>query len=157
MKVLALSDSHGFASHFAAVLEKEPDCKTVFFLGDGLGDLLQMKEIFPDRIFLAVRGNNDWERRFQAYDETAYKYIEGHTILATHGHRDGVRHTLTDLAVRTQAIRGDLALFGHTHKPTKQIVPGTGVLAVNPGALCNRQYAVLEITKADIAVNFKTI
>ena len=157
MRVLLVSDSHGCAAAFAAVLEREPDCKTVFFLGDGLSDLLQMKNAFPDRTFVAVRGNNDWDSRFQSFDDTAYRYLEGNTFLLTHGHRDNVRFSLASLAARTEAVRGNVALFGHTHRPTRQRVPGTNVTAINPGALCSGQYAVLTVTRNGVETEFKTI
>ena len=156
MNVLVCSDSHGCADRFSAAVQREADCRLVFFLGDGLRDLLQVRAAFPDRTFLAVRGNNDWEPRFADFDDTVYKHIEGTTVLATHGHLDNVRFSLTDLAHRTAAVRGTLALFGHTHRPTCRVVPGTDVLAVNPGALCSGQYAVLEITAAGVETKFQT-
>ncbi|MBQ5969232.1 MAG: YfcE family phosphodiesterase [Clostridia bacterium] len=157
MKVLVTSDSHGFTDRLLAAVQAEADCQTVVFLGDGLGDLLAVQKKMPGRKFIAVRGNNDWEPQFASFDDTAYQYIGGQTVLATHGHLDGVRFSLAALARRTAAVRGTLALFGHTHRPTKQVVPGTGVLAVNPGALCSGQYAVLEITPGNTEVTFKTL
>lgn len=151
MQILLLSDSHGHTHRLRRVLETQPDCKLVFFLGDGLRDLEQVKADFPDRAFVAVRGNNDWNAA-GSYDDFAYKYAKGHTLIATHGHRTAVRCTLRELAAKAQSVRADIALYGHTHQPHRETVDG--VLCVNPGALCSGQYAVLHLTKEEIQVSF---
>ncbi len=152
MRVLAVSDSHGSARRFKAVLEAEPDCPVVFFLGDGLSDLLRVKDAFPARKFVAVRGNCDPLGEYTSYDDFAYQYIEGHTVLATHGHRVSVRFGLGDLVQKAQAVRADVALYGHTHVPRSET--RNGVLCVNPGALCDGCYAVLTLTKQQTDVSF---
>ena len=40
MRILLLSDSHGHARRLRRVLERERECSLVFFLGDGLRDVL---------------------------------------------------------------------------------------------------------------------
>lgn len=157
MKVLVVSDSHGCVERLRVVVEREAQCETVVFLGDGLSDLLTVKADIPDRTYVAVRGNCDVGSAYDAFDETAYRYIEGQTILATHGHLDGVRASLARLGRRTAAVRGTLALFGHTHCRTKVMIPGTQVLAVNPGALCGGQYAVLDITPDGVETRFLSV
>ena len=152
MRVLVVSDSHGFAQRLLSVLEREADCKTVFFLGDGLSDLERVRNRFPDRKFTAVCGNNDWGSAYTSYDDFAYRYVEGHTIIATHGHRVSVRSTLTAYLAKAQGVRADIALYGHTHRQNRETKQG--VLFVNPGALCNGEYAVLELTKTQADVSF---
>ena len=120
MRVLVLSDSHGAARRLRAVLETEADCPVVFFLGDGLSDLEKAKEAFPARKFVAVQGNCDRMGEYTSYDDFAYQYIEGHTIIATHGHRAAVRYGLGDLLQKAQGVRADVALFGHTHRPQQE-------------------------------------
>ena len=153
MKVLLLSDSHGCMQRLKTVLQREADCSLVFFLGDGLRDLEQVRGQFPQTGFICVNGNNDWNADGQ-YDDFAYKFMEGHTAIATHGHRVAVRYTLCDLAAKANAVRADLAFYGHTHRQAQETVDG--VLCVNPGALCSGQYAVLDISKENVAVAFKT-
>ena len=152
MRVLVLSDSHGSARRMRAVLEKEADCGVVFFLGDGLNDLERVRKDFPDRTFVAVCGNNDWGSEYTSYDDFAYKYLEGHTIIATHGHRVAVRFTLTDLLAKAQGVMADVALYGHTHRQNTET--RAGVLFVNPGALCDGKYAVLDLTETQTNVQF---
>ncbi len=154
MRVLLISDSHGAVRRMQATIEREADCKTVFFLGDGLSDLARIRAGFPDRTFIAVRGNNDWETEYTSYDDFAYKYLEGHTVIATHGHRVSVRSTLTDYLEKAQGVLTDIALYGHTHRQDQQT--RSGVLFVNPGALCDGKYAVLTLTKTQTDVAFCT-
>lgn len=154
MRVLLLSDSHGAVRRMQATIEREADCKTVFFLGDGLSDLEQVRKSFSDRNFVAVCGNMDLKSAYTSYDDFAYKYLEGHTIIATHGHRVSVRSTLTDYLAKAQGVLADIALYGHTHRQDRQM--RAGVLFVNPGALCDGKYAVLTLTKTQADVAFCT-
>ena len=153
MRVLVLSDSHGAVRRMLAVLETEADCPVVFFLGDGLSDLEQAKAAFPARKFVAVRGNCDPPGEYTSYDDFAYQFLEGHTIVATHGHRAAVRFGLGELVQKAQGVRADVALFGHTHRPCRET--RGGVLCVNPGALCDGAYAVLTLTRQQTDVSFR--
>lgn len=152
MRVLLLSDSHGAVRRMQATIEREADCPVVFFLGDGLSDLERVRKAFPDRKFVAVRGNIDWETEYTSYDDFAYQYLEGHTIIATHGHRVSVRTSLMDYLKKAQGVLADIALYGHTHRQDQQI--RAGVLFVNPGALCDGKYAVLTLNETQADVQF---
>lgn len=141
MKVLVLSDSHGALHHLRRILHKESDCKTVFFLGDGLDDIEKVEIEHPDKKFICVKGNNDF---YHNTEREAYKYIGGMTIMACHGDAFGVRSTLRLLISKTASVRGNLALYGHTHISNLYSDP-SGVFAVNPGAVYDGRYCVLEI------------
>lgn len=153
MRVLVLSDSHGCAARLRSVLETEGDCPVVFFLGDGLSDLEKVKAAFPARKFVAVQGNCDRSGAYTSYDDFAYQYIEGHTIVATHGHRVAARYGLRDLLEKAKGVRADVALYGHTHRPWQET--RDGVLFVNPGALCDGAYAILTLEKQQTDVAFR--
>lgn len=153
MRVLVISDSHGSARRMQTVLETEADCPVVFFLGDGLSDLEKARAAFPARKFVAVRGNCDRTGEYTSYDDFAYQYIEGHTIIATHGHRAAVRNGLYDLLEKAKGVLADITLYGHTHCPRQET--RNGVLFVNPGALCDGAYAVLTLTKQQTEVSFR--
>lgn len=154
MKILVVSDSHGDEASLRGVLIKEKDCKIVFHLGDGLKELERCKDAFPEKQFIYVRGNNDWSSNADVY---AYKYIEGNTIIATHGHCDRVKYSLYDLYSRAESVRANVALYGHTHKQDVQFDSYTNVYAINPGCLYNGQYAVVTLTKDGVDVSFKHI
>ena len=96
MRVLLLSDSHGCSARLRYVLKTESDCPIVFFLGDGIQDLMRVKDSLPARKYVVVRGNNDWNSEYTCYEDFAYQYIEGHTVVATHGHRVSIRVTMND-------------------------------------------------------------
>ena len=59
MKVLVFSDSHGRKELVDIMLSKEPDCKEVIFLGDGMKEIEWVKEFYPQKKFTSVKGNND--------------------------------------------------------------------------------------------------
>ncbi len=153
MKVLVLSDSHGAVAKLRSILEREADCETVFFLGDGLSDIEKIKNDYPDRKFITVKGNCDL---YAAGEKDAYKYIDGITIFATHGDLYSVKYTLNDLIAKLKSVRGNLALYGHTHKADLQGYP-SGIFAVNPGAVCDGKYCVLDIEKGQFEYYPKVI
>ena len=154
MEILVLSDSHGRADNACRVLEREKDCKTVFFLGDGEREALLLKEKYKDRSFICVRGNNDYASSFE---DVAYKHIYGVTIMACHGHTYDVRFSRRTLFYRAADVRAHLALYGHTHVPLTEGDPLSGVCAVNPGALCNGNYCVISIEKGKYDIFHKTL
>ena len=73
--------------------------------------------------------------------------------MATHGHRVSARFGLGELVQKAQGVRADVALFGHTHRPCKDM--RDGVLCVNPGALCDGSYAILTLTEQQTDVLFR--
>ena len=144
MELLIVSDSHGCAENIQCALERQiktPDA--VLFLGDGARDL--------DRLFLvdtplwAVRGNCDWSFSDYADKTERVLYLEGHTILMTHGHEWGVKGGLGALIAHAAEVGADIVLFGHTHKPYLKMLPvdeqvGKTVLSrpmylFNPGSI----------------------
>lgn len=142
MDVLAVSDSHGIVNNLTRILEREKECKTVFFLGDGARDIEYCKSRFPDRRFVCVKGNNDWG---SSEETEAYRYIDGNTVIAVHGHLFGVRYGLHELAGKAESVRANVALYGHTHKADISFI--NGVSLINPGAVCDGRYAVITLGK----------
>lgn len=154
MKVLVISDSHGFTRNVIAALEKEPEINTVFFLGDGLSDIDSCKEKYPEKQFVCVRGNNDL---FFDTDVTAYKYIDGNTVVLTHGHKYAVRETLFELFKHAESVRANVVLYGHTHKSCNYYDPYFKIYAINPGAMCDGRYAVVSFEKSGVEAQLKSI
>ena len=154
MKVLVFSDSHGAAESVREMLRREEDCSVVFFLGDGIDEAERLRDTYKDKKIILVRGNNDW---YSQVDTEAYKYIEGVTLMACHGHKFNVRFSLRELLSSAQSVRANVALYGHTHKSGLYNDPVTGICAVNPGALCEGKYAVLTIERGGFDVDFKAI
>ena len=154
MKVLVFSDSHGAATLTEEMLNKEKECSLVFFLGDGIDEAEKMRDRYRDKKFILVKGNNDW---YSQTDTEAYKYVEGLTLMACHGHKCNVRFSLRDLLSSAEAVRANMVLYGHTHTSGMYKDPVTGIYAINPGALCEGKYAVLTIEKGSFDIEFKGI
>ena len=121
MEILVFSDSHGKWEGMREAMQRQVRrVSKVFFLGDGLRDL---DELGLDAASLhAVRGNCDWFADALAPIETLVE-IEGHTVLATHGHAFGVKGGLGALIRRAAEVGADIVLFGHTHAPFLETVP----------------------------------
>ncbi len=153
-KVLVFSDSHGRKEYVMRILDKEEDCKTVFFLGDGMNEVENVIPFYSDRQFFVVKGNNDC---YCHADLFAYKHIEGVTFMSTHGDALCVRSTLRDLFNKAQSVRAHVALYGHTHVPNVQYDSYSGVCAVNPGALCDGKYCVIEVQNGKYEIFSKSV
>ena len=115
-KLLILSDSHNSASAVERILHAESDANAVVFLGDGLRDLEEALTLHP-------------KMKVYAVDQVVVFY--------THGHMYGVKYDLDTLADAAAARGAEVALFGHTHKPTA--LQKNGVFLFNPGS-CGRCY-----------------
>lgn len=153
-KILVFSDSHGRTEYVMRMLDKEQECKTVFFLGDGMNEVERVIPMYPDKKFVVVKGNND----FQFYAEQyAYKHIEGVTLMACHGDAVSVRYTLRDLFNKAHSVRANVALYGHTHIRNVAYDSYSDVCAINPGALCDGNYCVIEINEGKYDIISKQV
>ena len=153
-KVLVFSDSHGRTGYITRILDKESDCKTVFFLGDGINDVETVMPYYSDRNFVVVKGNCD---SFSSAELYAYKHIDGVTFMSCHGDALSVRYTLRDLFNKAHSVRANVALYGHTHIRNSAFDSYSGVCAVNPGALCDGCYCVIEIEKGKYEIISKQV
>ena len=154
MKILVFSDSHGRTDFLNIMLEREQDCEIAFFLGDGLREVEKYEPVYPNVKFIKVKGNNDF---YTSCETEAYKYIDGVTIIACHGHLLSVREALTPLLKKAESVRAQLAFYGHTHKSDMYNSATYGVCAVNPGALCEGRYCVVEIKNGQFDIEFKGV
>ena len=116
-KLLVLSDSHGARDAIKRILNKEQNnVDAVIFLGDGLRDLEQALAFFPHLRVYSVAGNCDYGALepldgLAGFDQTVVFY--------THGHMYGVKYDLDTLADAAAARGAEVALFGHSHIPTR--------------------------------------
>ena len=154
MKVIVISDSHGSTNNIIYALSREKDITPVIFLGDGIGDIEQAEEWFPEHKFICVNGNCD---SYLSDNTVAYKHIEGTTIVMTHGHRFNVKVSRRELINHAKGVLAHLALYGHTHRAEDTVDPLTGIRLVNPGALYDGHYAVIDFRKGSVDVELKRI
>lgn len=140
MKCIILSDSHRDYESLISVLRQNRDAEVVFFLGDGLSDILEAKKDFPAVAFFSVSGNCD----IRLFDAPRLENItlEGKRIVLTHGDAFMVKSSLVGLRALAEDTRADIILFGHTHTPTLEVI-GTSYgkcLLFNPGSVRGALY-----------------
>lgn len=146
MKILIVSDTHGYEGNLCKAIEKEKPFDMLIHCGD-LGKDLYELQMMVDCPVAAVAGNNDYFYNLKASDLIM---IKNHKVLITHGNREGVYYGVDNLLYKAIENGADIVMFGHTHIPFVDEL--NGVLFVNPGSLTYpRQdkhfptYAVMEI------------
>lgn len=153
MKIIVYSDSHGCTGKVLTMLEREQDADFCFFLGDGINDVLKGAEKYPHIKYISVKGNCDYH---STKDTVAYKYIDGLTFVACHGHEYNVKRWLTELIDHTESVRGNIALYGHTHIRNTYYDSG-GVFLLNPGSLASGQYSIITTDKGKFDIEHKIL
>ena len=149
MKILVMSDSHGWDYNAAEAVRREKTMDALIHLGDAQETMAQFLRGSGVRCpAYMVEGNCDMNGYFPREQIVE---LGGHRLLLTHGHDFYVRfgtEELHDEAIRNQC---DIALFGHTHKPLLEETD-PAVLILNPGSISSpRQengrpsYLVLEL------------
>ncbi len=154
MKIVVYSDSHGCTGKVLSMLEKEKDADFCFFLGDGIREALDAAEKYPHIKYISVRGNCDFH---STQNTVAYKYIDGLTFVACHGHEYNVKRWLTELIDHTRSVRGNIALYGHTHVRNTYYDGASGVFLLNPGTLASGQYSIITTEKGTFDIEHKII
>lgn len=143
-RIVCASDGHNARFAREDFVREMPGCDLFCWLGDVESDALYLRaalaETRPETEFQAVAGNCD---PFSSLPGTVRLNAAGVRVMITHGHFFSVKMETGILAEAAAANGCALALFGHTHLPYCRWEGG--VLLVNPGALKNREYAVVEI------------
>ena len=130
MRILVVSDIHGREHRLREVLEQQPAARHVIFLGDGLRQVEDVADEYPDRTFYTVPGNCDFGAGgLPVRQET----LGGKRFYFTHGHLHDVKYTLYRLDLAARQAGADIALFGHTHNPYREYADGLHLF--NPGSL----------------------
>lgn len=130
MKIALVSDTHNIMSSVekaCAVIEKEkPDI--IIHLGDVMDDAEVMEAILGREV-RRVPGNCD----YSVYEPQELLIKTEHlTLLAVHGHVQGVKSTLGLLARHAREKGAQVAFYGHTHMADESVVDGVKLL--NPGS-----------------------
>lgn len=149
-KYLIISDSHGNKKNIMQILEKETDAQKVIFLGDGLSDIAQIKNLYPSFDFEVVRGNCDIGTDIPSMQILA---LGGLRVLICHGDGFDVKMSLLGLRRAAITMGANVALYGHTHKQYYEYLDGLyifcpGSVEKNIPANANICYGVMEIKDA---------
>ena len=146
MRIVVTSDVHRRKNILYDIIDRHIDNADLFVnCGDCEFDIEDIHFIYPNIRIEYVCGNCDWGSPLPLWK--AIKFA-GKKIIICHGHTFGVKHgneMLLDAAKREQA---DICLFGHTHTPIVEKVDG--IYLINPGAVCNSSYAVVDIVDGKI-------
>ena len=142
MRVIVVSDSHGATGRLSTVLivaEQAGPIDAIIHLGDGYYDLRDLEVALPP--VYQVAGNCDLFRS----DTLDFVTLSNAKLLLTHGHYQHVREGTDDLLEMAIEEKCNAALYGHTHY--QKMEWRSGILILNPGAVNDGKYAVLNINR----------
>lgn len=151
-----VSDAHRDTRSIQRLLETMPAVDGLCFLGDCSADGVLLRDglaaLQPKAAFYAVAGNND----LNSLDPREVLLpMGGYRIVLTHGHMYRVKQQLDLLTYHALEAQAGAALFGHTHCPLVEYAHG--VLLLNPGALCNGRYALLDVLPEGLKPRLMTL
>ena len=145
MRLLVISDSHGSKWNLFDAIEKEPTAEVIYFLGDGYRDLEEAREKYPDKRFIAVRGNCDLACDYPERDIRSFGNVK---IYATHGYMEKVKYGLYILECAANEENCSLAIFGHTHQSHTSYYEGLHMF--NPGSIRDGLYGIVDVTDTGV-------
>ncbi|MBO5907762.1 MAG: YfcE family phosphodiesterase [Clostridia bacterium] len=160
MKCLCFSDSHGTSRGIRRALSLHRDAEVVFFLGDGLLDIMPLVSEYTKLAWIFVRGNCD---TFREVDNREAKITDtitlvGKKIVLTHGDRYGAKSGYGELISLAKRSCADIVLFGHTHQPYEKFYSEDEVYLFNPGSigegyLSLKSYGVINLTESGVLLS----
>lgn len=139
MRIVVMSDSHGYNSAIYNVLELEEGADLFLHCGD----ICEDSYMFPS--LEVVSGNND----FYDYPMEKIMDVGNHRILMVHSHQFSFLKREEKMVKYAKEHGCDIVCFGHTHVACDKMVEGVHLL--NPGSLYMSRdgkptsYAVIEL------------
>ena len=138
MKLLVISDTHGYIGNAVSLIE-QINPNYIIHLGDMANDCDELSAIYPTRPLICVLGNNDFFCK--SYPLLRTCTIGGKKIFMCHGHKYNVKCGLHLFKKAARDAGADIALFGHTH--TAYVENDNGMTVLNPGS--TRTYGLITI------------
>jgi len=136
------------------VIEAQPQAEVFLHLGDGAGDVDDLRALYPQKRILFVCGNCDCPSTAKTEDSIT---AASKRIFFTHGHTYVVKQGPAKLIRRANALGADIVCFGHTHSP---LSARSGALyLLNPGSIDRPHtggpptYATIDILPEGITIN----
>lgn len=153
MRIVVFSDSHNNYFVLKKIVTRQPEAELFLHLGDGEREFALLRDTFPEKFMLGVRGNCDWASAGKVSDLVT---VHGRRIFFTHGHAFGVKSGLEALANEAKNLRADIVLYGHTH--IAECDYRDGIYFMNPGSVATSQqgapsYGIADITDAGVFTN----
>lgn len=141
MRIVVTSDSHRREGNLFEIIERHLDNADLFInLGDGENDVDSVLMVYPNLNIKRVAGNNDW---YSKHPNSQLIEFAGKRIFFAHGHTYYVKHGYERIIQKAKEMKADICLFGHTHTPFVEIIDG--IYFMNPGAVCNNSYGIIDI------------
>ena len=150
MQLLVVSDSHRDFFTLNEIVKKHSNIDAILHLGDGSEEIQKIKELYPQYMVTAVKGNCDLCSNLP--DERELN-IDGYKIFMTHGNLYNVKLGLSSICAKAQSLKANILLFGHTHIPFSDYQFGLYIL--NPGSIrgINGTYAILDVSPSGVVTN----
>lgn len=130
MRIGIISDTHRFTKAINEAIPYLLDCDLIVHAGDNIddADYIQAATDIP---VVAVKGNCDFYPDSVKDEETFM--AENKRIFVCHGHKYGIKYTLSDLFEKALDSDVDIVIFGHSHVPCYEEM--NGVIFINPGSV----------------------
>lgn len=148
VNIIVISDTHRNFDVLYDIVARNRTADIFIHLGDGENEYYDVRNLFPDKAFLFVKGNNDWGN----YPISHTFSFENHKFYLTHGHSFD-RSSIHSFISATAKVNGcDIALFGHTHIPFYQNIEGVHLFnpgsPVHPRGMNDPSFGVIKINKS---------
>ncbi len=169
LKILVISDSHGFLEYMIEAYKKEmPD--VIIGAGDHIEDIKNFMYMFDNKEIITVLGNCDYLQSSAEEIKTEIKFIGDRNenselekffeirekkFLLSHGHAYNVKYSKNEIEKRGKERRADIVVFGHTH--IKYFEKKEGIFYFNPGSIANQEYGIIKILDNEIEFSHKKI
>lgn len=152
MKILVLSDSHGRENTIINLCEKErPDA--IIFAGDYTDDMENIMYTYNNIKMFIVKGNCDFYDNKNEEEKTFE--LENAVFFLTHGHLYSVKNNYEKLINKSQELKVNITIFGHTH--IKELFVKDKIYYFNPGALKDGNYGIIIIEKNFLKIEHRYI
>lgn len=146
MRIVVISDSHKREGSLLDIVERHLNNADLFIhLGDIDSDVDTLLMLYPDLNIKRVAGNNDW---YSTHPDSQLITFADKNIFFAHGHTYGVKHGYERIIQKAKDVKADICLFGHTHTPYIDRIDG--ICLMNPGAVCNNSYGIIDIAGGKI-------
>jgi len=157
LRILVLSDSHRNSFALKRAIDSQRSAEIVIFLGDGINDFEALKSHYPEKMFLAVKGNCDFGAKGE---EKGIFTVEGVKIFYTHGHIYNVKYGLYNAVMAAREAKAKILLYGHTHIPLTDYEDGLYIM--NPGSVGSPRdgratYGIIDIVSSGIMTNIVNV
>ncbi len=151
MRIIVFSDTHGCFRAMKEIFEKNKDVTDFIFLGDGEKELRKIKNLYPDKKIMSVKGNCDYSDDSPLLNIFTYENVK---IIFTHGHKYNAKYSTDALLRLAKENNAQIVCFGHSHCRYNGYQDGIHIL--NPGSAAQPRdgnppgYAFIDITESGI-------